>query len=201
MDDKAFYSAVVAKTAELMGSFTAPADITPAELEAIKAKVGAKAKSIVKQEERDAALAKIIEVAKSVASDDPEVVEACNLLAKKARAERGAAVTRAASAPRVSRFTILDQEFATVGTVIHEDAMYSKYKMGRKDLYWLIADAIKGAKDLATRKWISFDPTSGNYTYEAQGELPPDGWTGYVPANLKAVKAEAAKPTAEASEF
>ena len=201
MDDKTFHSTVMAKMAELMAQFSVPEGVTPAEIEAIKMKVLSKAKSIVKQEERDAALTKLVELAKSVASDDPEIAEACRLLEKKARAERGASATRAASAPRISRFTILDQEFGSVGAVVHEDAMYAKYKMGRKDLYWLIADAIKGSKDVNARKWISFDPTSGNYTYEAQGALPPDGWTGYVPANLKAAKVVEATPTAEASEF
>jgi hypothetical protein len=189
MDAKIFLEKVQARYNELLAGFEAPPDMTPAEAEIVKQKLMSKAKSDVKAGERDAALTKLIELAKNVAGDDVEIIEACNLLSKRQRAERGERVARTVSAPRTSRFTVLEVEFPEVGMQVSEDALFAKYKMGRKDVYWLIADAIKGAKDPNTRKWISFDPNSGLYTYESQGETPPDGWTGYVPSSLKAPKA------------
>lgn len=190
MDAKLFVEKVNKRHQELLDAFQAPEDMTPAEADLVKQKLLAKAKSDVKAAERDEALSKLIELAKNVAGDDPEILEACNLLAKRQRAERGERVNRAPSAPRTSRFTVLDAEFSQVGQTVHEDELFARYKMGRKDIYWLIADAIKGAKDVTARKWISFDVNSGLYTFESQGEFPPDGWTGYLPAALKAPKAE-----------
>lgn len=200
MDPKKFIEKVEKRKAELLAAYEAPDGMTPAEADAAMQKIVAKAKSDVKQAERDEALASLIKLAKAVASDDPEIMEACTLLERKARAERasGASVPRGPSAPRVSRYTVLETEFPEVGATANENDLFAKYKMGRKDLYWLIADAIKIAKDVSLRKWISFNPETGVYTFEAIGENPPDGWTGYRPLAMKPAKAE--EPVASSEE-
>ena len=68
-----------------------------------------------------------------------------------------------------------------VGCTVHEDTIYAAHKSGRKDVYWIIADAIKLAADKSTRQWIDFDSKTGLYTYKGDGATPPKGYTGYVP--------------------
>jgi len=68
-----------------------------------------------------------------------------------------------------------------IGSTVHEDDIYKKYHSGRKDTYWIIADAIKLASDKNTRQWVDFSVTTGLYTYKGTGPVPPKGYTGYVP--------------------
>lgn len=68
-----------------------------------------------------------------------------------------------------------------IGSTVHEDAIYKAHKAGRKDVYWIIADAIKLAADTASRQWIQFDDATGLYTYMGTGTKPPAGYKGYVP--------------------
>jgi hypothetical protein len=77
--------------------------------------------------------------------------------------------------------------FVDVGQTVHEDAVFATYKLGRRDAYWTIADAVKNAKDPNTRKWIQFDAATGLYTYMGIGATPPAGYTGYVPVAMRQV--------------
>lgn len=70
--------------------------------------------------------------------------------------------------------------FAKVGDRVHEDAVYKALKLGRKDAYWTIADAIKEG-DVNARKWVYFTETDGYYTLMGVGPKPPEGYKGYVP--------------------
>lgn len=187
MTDKEFVQAVQARKAELSAKID-KSELSETELGALEAKLTSKAKGDVKQAERDSALALLVKFANDVGASDPEIVAAAKLLTKAPRVA-GTTTNKAPSAPRASRFTALDDMFPEVGTEVHEDAVFSKFKFGRKDMYWIIADAIKGAKDKSLRKWVSFDPTSGVYRFEAQQSAPPADWTGYVPLDER-VKAE-----------
>ena len=156
---------------------------TPEERKVLEGKIRDKAKAQVKQEERDNALDLLISTVKAIAADDVDLMAACKLLTKTPRVA-GQKTVRV-SAPRVSRFAVLDQLFPEIGTIVNDNAIFAEFKMGPKEMHWLIADAIKGAKDPADRKWIDFDPASGNYTFVSQGAEPPEGWTGYVPKALR----------------
>lgn len=156
---------------------------TPEERKVLESKIRDKAKAQVKQNERDAALKLLLDTVKAIASDDEDLMAACKLLTKSPRVP-GARVASVAS-PRVSKFAVLDQLFPTLGTIVNDNAIFAEFKMGPKEMHWLIADAIKGAKNPEDRKWISFDPSSGNYTFVSQGAEPPEGWTGYVPKALR----------------
>jgi len=72
-----------------------------------------------------------------------------------------------------------------IGSTVHEDDVYKAHKAGRKDVYWIIADAIKLAADTTTRQWIYFDATTGLYTYMGNGTNPPAGYKGYVPKVMR----------------
>jgi hypothetical protein len=200
MDAKTFVDKVQAVSAEMTKKAeTELATATPEEAKAILAKITEKAKGLVKQEEKDNAMKMVLDFCKSLASDDKALMEAVALLTKSPRMPSIPGVAKVAQ-PRVNRFMILDEAFPSVGAQIHEDALFAKYKLGRKDAYWLIADAIKYNKVPANRKWISFSPETWIYTYEAQGENPPEGWTGYVPRAPKGtVEAEAKTQTVEAA--
>lgn len=192
MNAKDFAEKVNAKVEEYMtGAAEATQNMTESELDAFKMKMISKAKGDVKAEEKAEALKLVLEIVKTVASDDPAAMNAVEVLTVRTRAPAIPGEAKAPGAHRVSRFTLLAEQFPTVGTEVHEDALFAQYKQGRKDIYWIIADAIKYAKSeaIALRKWISFNPETGIYRYEAQGELPPDGWKGYVPVELKAPKA------------
>jgi hypothetical protein len=184
MDDATFAEKVRARKAELMAAYAAPENITPAESEAVEAKFTAKAKADVKAQEKDAALAKVLEIVKSIAADDAEAMAAVAVLEKQAKAPK---VARESSGKvRTSRFAVLDQLFGIIGIEVDETAIFAQFKMGRKDMYWLIADAIRLCKVPEERKWISFDSSTGIYRFEAQSANAPEGWTGYIPSALKA---------------
>jgi len=188
MDAKMFSEKVNAKVEEYMtAAAEATQNMTESELDAFKMKVIGKAKGDVKAQEKADALALVLEIVKTVAGDDKDAMNAVNILTVRQRVP-GIPGEAKVGAPRVSRFTMLDEQFATPGQTVDEVALFGQYKMGRKDIYWIIADAIKQAKDTSKRKWISFNPETGIYTYESQGALPPDGWKGYVPVELKAPK-------------
>jgi hypothetical protein len=182
LKDKEFVEAVQAKKAEIMAASAKELEtMTDAEKEAFAMKVTAKAKAEVKQTEKDEALKMVLDFCKDVGASDTDLQEAVTLLTKAPRAPKIPGEKAVSSGPRASRFTMLDELFPEVGAEVHEDEIYKRYKVGRKEVYWTIADAIKGAKDKDTRKWVSFDPASGLYTLLAIQATPPEGWNGYVP--------------------
>ena len=71
--------------------------------------------------------------------------------------------------------------FVKVGDTVHEDDIYKAHKMGRKDVHWAIADAIKEG-DKTSRKWIALNEATGLYKlYGIGADKPGDGYNGYVP--------------------
>jgi hypothetical protein len=72
-----------------------------------------------------------------------------------------------------------------IGSTVHEDDVYKAHKAGRKDVYWVIADAIKLAADTNARQWVAFNADTGLYTYMGNGTVPPAGYTGYVPKAMR----------------
>jgi hypothetical protein len=200
MDAKQFVERVQAKVTALTTAAEADlAGATAEEVKAIQAKILEKAKGAVKAEEREQALKMVLDFAKAIGNDDTALMAAVALLTKSPRSPALPGAARVAQ-PRTNRLSILDQEFPVVGTAVHEDHMFAAYKYGRKETHYLIADGLKMAKDPETRKWISFEPANGMYTYEHQGAEPPAGWTGYVPrAFLKGIEAEANVATEQAA--
>lgn len=189
MDEKTFIAKVQAKQAELQTkNADAIGKATPEEAKAITSEILKKAKSAVKQEERDEALKLILDTIASVAADDVPIMAAVAILRRETRHSTsgvlGGASTRGPS--------IMDQIFVNVGDTADEAKLFAVAKYGRGDGRRMIQHAVKDAKDAASRKWISFDIDTGVYKLESIGANPPDGWTGYLPVAMATDKAATA---------
>jgi hypothetical protein len=81
--------------------------------------------------------------------------------------------------PRTGGKNALIELVETLGEV-HEDSVFEKFKMGRRECAAAIRNHLKKA-DPSERRWISFDSVTGIYVFEKTGETPPDSWKGYIP--------------------
>lgn len=79
-------------------------------------------------------------------------------------------------------------KFVKVGDKIHEDEVFQTFKLGRRDAYWVIADAIKVAPGSDGRKWIQFDEKTGIYELKGIGKTFPAGYAGYIPRAERTTK-------------
>lgn len=143
-----------------------------------------KTKSQIRREQKKEALNKIVAfVLDSLDADEPEnkeLIEAA-LLVKPGR--RVATTT--------SRKDVIAEYFTEqvgVGESVHEDKIWSDLKLGRAEMRKASVNLIKKAKDPEERMWISFDPETELYTYEAEGAEPPEGWLGYRPVEIEDVE-------------
>lgn len=83
---------------------------------------------------------------------------------------------------RESREPAFLAHFTKAGDTLAEAEAFRLFKVGRRDAYWCIADAIKLApRGLEARKWIHFTEATETYTLMGIGPKPPAGYTGYVP--------------------
>lgn len=110
-----------------------------------------------------------LEMVRKALAGKPEFAEALEALS----------VVRSARAPKEPEFLAM---FQKVGDKVTELEAFKRFKAGRKDLYWIIADAIKlipFGRD--ARKWIEFDTATETYVLKGIGPVPPAGYNGYVP--------------------
>ena len=196
MDEKTFTAKVAAKRDEIAAkpeTVKALLAATPEEAKAITAEILKKAKSAVKQEERDEALQLVLDTISSVASDDVALMAAVSILKHETR-HAGFRTPRAKDDIVAVMFPA-----GNVGDTCTGDQLYALRKFGRGDGRRIIQQAVKSAKTPAERKWIYFDLDSDTYTLAAIGANPPDGWTGYIPTTMATEKAAATPDAPKAS--
>lgn len=193
MDQKTFVDKVQAKKAAIAAkpeTIKQLSTATPEEAKKIESEVLKKAKSAVKQEERDEALKLVLDTIGAVASDDAALMAAVAILKRETRhAMPGIGAPRAKSDITLQMFPN-----GKVGDTFTGDQLYALAKLGRGDGRRIIQNAVKGAKTPADRKWIAFDLDSDTYTLAGIGATPPTGWTGYIPVTMATEKA-ATTPT------
>ncbi len=63
-----------------------------------------------------------------------------------------------------------------------EGEIFNDHKLGRTEMATAIKNIIKKFAP-EDRKWISFDPETGEYKLQGKGPNPPRKWTGYVPVD------------------
>lgn len=92
----------------------------------------------------------------------------------------------------VSRSTSKDvvAELFQKQTQAHEDELWAGYKLGRAEMRKIRVNLIKKAEKPEDRMWIDFDPGTGVYTLVGVGPDAPEGWTGYIPVDVKDVEIE-----------
>jgi len=66
--------------------------------------------------------------------------------------------------------------------LISEDQIFIDHKLGRTEMATACKNIIKKFAP-EDRKWISFDPETGEYKLTGKGPNPPKNWTGYVPVD------------------
>ena len=66
--------------------------------------------------------------------------------------------------------------------LISEDQIFIDHKLGRTEMATATKNIIKKFAP-EDRKWISFDPETGEYKLAGKGPNPPKNWTGYVPVD------------------
>jgi hypothetical protein len=59
---------------------------------------------------------------------------------------------------------------------IHEDVFYAKFKLGRLEMKRRFYNMRKKISDPKDAVYVSFDPETGIYRYEGEGETPPANW-------------------------
>jgi hypothetical protein len=153
-----------------------------AKIEAKKAEVKEKAKA-AKEAQREA-MAKILAMA--TASGDADLIalaKGIQLVPKTRERTARTATIKIAGQPRATPREIILDMIGPTGEK-HEDAVWAEFHLGRVEMKWRIADAIKKSEP-ADRPWVSFDPETGLYKYEGAGELPPEDFNGFVPENLR----------------
>lgn len=187
MDDKTFVAKVQAKKDEISKmpeTVKALAAATPEEAKAIASEILKRAKSAVKQEERDEALKLVLDTISSIASDDAALMAAVAILKRETRHATPGFASR-------TKDDIVAAMFPNgkVGDTCTGDQLYALRKLGRGDGRRIIQQAVKGAKTPEDRRWIAFDLAADTYTLAAIGATPPTGWTGYLPTTMATDKA------------
>jgi hypothetical protein len=129
-----------------------------------------KAKKDKKKEAKRNALAALIAFAAK--SEDPAIKAAVTALT--ARAASGGRVAGTPSFITVLADMFKDKAF------IHEDDVFKRARLGRKEMRDMTVKAIKNAKP-EERIWVSFDLQSGIYKLEGKGPNAPANWKGYRP--------------------
>jgi len=129
-----------------------------------------KAKREQKAKERRDALEKVINFAKEYGDDEVKACAAILVLRE----------PREAGAPRSA---LRDRLLSILGPnkTIHEDRVWTEFKLGRREMHVMCIDALKKAKTADEYLWISFDGKSGQYTLVGEGPDMPEGWKGYLP--------------------
>jgi 16S rRNA G1207 methylase RsmC len=129
-----------------------------------------KAKNQEKRANKKAALKKVLAFVKEN-SNDQELLSAARLLTPGQRII-------------VSAKKDVIAELFMEKSVIHEDEIWSAFKMGRPQMRKVRVNLIKKAAVPEERVWIDFDTVSGNYTLLHIGAETPKGWTGYTPIEM-----------------
>lgn len=68
--------------------------------------------------------------------------------------------------------------------IVNEVTLFEKFRIGRTEARNMFNSFLK-VDNPDERIWISFDEETGNYELIAKGASVPDGWTGYLPPELK----------------
>ena len=133
-----------------------------------KIKASKKAAALKMQERKRAALDILISLAQRLGDADEK---AAAIYLQPGRHIGGT------TGPKVAKVDYLDAIFLD-SDVAHEDDIYLSHKLGRTEMKKVIQQGVNNGV------WISFDPTTGNYTVVARGEQPA-GWLGPVPKQPK----------------
>lgn len=136
-----------------------------------------KKKKARKREEARAALKVLVDFAIAKGGDAEKA--AAKKYANKANGVR--AVGGAASGPKF--LDVLNAMFAKSAS-IHEDRVWTEFKLGRAEMRKHMINAIKKPK-AEDRLWIEFNAQTATYTLKGKGKDAPTGWTGYKPLTVE----------------
>lgn len=158
------------------------AGMDDAAIDAYRARTFVLAKNNVRTKLIHVYTKRLAELARSVAGDDEETMEAVNFLDRPAGVPRAA---RVSTGPRVTEKSFLD-DFMNVGDFVSKGDIFNKYELSPKDVHRVSAIAIRDSKDSNTRKWISIE--KDGYRLASIGAEPDANdttYNGYRPVRVK----------------
>ena len=133
-----------------------------------------KTKGAIRREAKKEALKSLLAYVKEN-SQDENALAYCKILTPG---------VRFGGAQRTGVVSIIAGAFESEGDTIHEDQVWSDYKLGRSEMRKIAVNLIK-KREPEKRLWISFDADTGVYTLEGSGPDAPAGWTGYTPVDME----------------
>ncbi len=98
----------------------------------------------------------------------------------------GDGLRRVTGGSRTSINVVLKEDFKE-NLELDEMHIFNKYKIGRPEMATKIRIFILGAKTPEERLWVQFFIDEGVYKVVGQGINPPEGWDGYIPANIESL--------------
>lgn len=132
-----------------------------------------------RRDERNAATKAIIDLLLSKSEySETDVVDLRTLATLAAPKSGGRSGT---GATRTSVMSVVSTIFDGV-KMMTEDDIFIAHKLGRTEMATASKNIIKKFAP-ADRKWISFDPETGEYKLAGKGPNPPKNWRGYVPVD------------------
>ena len=136
-----------------------------------------KEKKLAKKQAKRDVLVRILQA--TIAGPDPELAK----LAKGLLPKKLGGVPMFVGGKRQNLATALFNELFAETSVVTEDQVWAKYKLGRAEMKKKALFTLKKGEP-EDRRWIAFDADAGTYTLLASGANPPEGWEGYIPEDV-----------------